>query len=55
LVEQAVCDCVELVSGGAHVVEHQDVASARAGRIGDVQDLAEGCCGCPFLGKALSG
>lgn len=55
LVEQAVGDCVELVSGGAHVIEDQDVAPLCAGRVGDVQDLAERCCGCPLLGKALSG
>lgn len=44
-IEQAVGDCVELVSGGAHVVEHQDVAPACTGRVGDVQDLTEDCGG----------
>ena len=48
LLERAAGDCVELVSGCAHIVEHQDVASLRAGRVGDVQDLAEGRCGYRF-------
>jgi hypothetical protein len=44
LVEQAADDCVELVSGGAHVVKHKDAELLRVGRGGHVQDLAEGYC-----------
>ena len=52
LVEQAAGDRVELVSGGANVIEHQDVASLRAGRVGDVQDLvAEDCRGRRFSAR----
>jgi hypothetical protein len=45
LVEQAVDDCVELASGGVHVVEHDDAAPLCAGKAGHFQDLAEGCRG----------
>jgi hypothetical protein len=38
LVEQAADDCVELVSGGALVIEHEDAASLCWAKVRDIQE-----------------
>jgi hypothetical protein len=40
LVEQAADDCVELVSGGALVIEHEDAASLCWAKVRDIQEAS---------------